>query len=214
MELLYSENKLIKEQLGYLRNFISQAIAFSFPFVSGGSHSSVPSSQQTNLSQSLLTPNINSDTTNLENSNNNQKTFNQNTNTNSNGIAHSPNVNLNSPITSTNTDQNVPSQFAFLQSLLAPLSSSTPTLSPSIDNNPLAIFNSLFSQAPLAFPSNNLGNPLLQQVVLQQLQQMQPQSQPQTQAQSQSTHQVKPQDTNSTVFSTQSEKDKPSQENP
>eukprot|EP01119_Soliformovum_irregulare_P008613 TRINITY_DN21718_c0_g1_i1.p1 TRINITY_DN21718_c0_g1~~TRINITY_DN21718_c0_g1_i1.p1 ORF type:complete len:275 (-),score=61.96 TRINITY_DN21718_c0_g1_i1:31-762(-) len=31
LELLRSENKLIKEQLAYLRNFISQAIAFSYP---------------------------------------------------------------------------------------------------------------------------------------------------------------------------------------
>ncbi|EGG23827.1 putative basic-leucine zipper transcription factor [Cavenderia fasciculata] len=42
-ELLNSENKLIREQLMYLRNFVTQAVSFSFPKSGSGSPTSVGS---------------------------------------------------------------------------------------------------------------------------------------------------------------------------
>eukprot|EP01133_Synstelium_polycarpum_P014172 gene14172-16704_t len=44
VELLGSENKLIREQMGYLRNFITQAVSFSFPKQGGSGSPQTPGS--------------------------------------------------------------------------------------------------------------------------------------------------------------------------
>lgn len=56
VELLNSENKLIKEQLLYLRNFITQAVSFSFPKSPGSEGDSSPASLLGPLPAGLTLP--------------------------------------------------------------------------------------------------------------------------------------------------------------
>jgi len=56
VELLNSENKLIKEQLLYLRNFITQAVSFSFPKSPGSEESGSPASLLGPLPPGLTLP--------------------------------------------------------------------------------------------------------------------------------------------------------------